>query len=49
MADKNKPAAPVDNEPTEPEFGDDYDEAPEATVEDADFDAEEQNPKEVTE
>lgn len=36
-------------EPEAPAFGEEYDEAPEASVNDADFDAEEENPKQVAE
>lgn len=39
--DKNTP----NNEPVEPHFGDDYDEAPDAKETDADFDAPEENIK----
>lgn len=36
----------AENEPVQPDFGHDYDEAPDAQESDADFDAEEQNAKE---
>ena len=46
MAD-DKGVSP-ENVPAPPDFGEDYDEAPNATEADADFDAPEQNAKEVS-
>lgn len=46
---ENVKAETADVTPVEPSFGEDYDEKPAATIDDADFDADEQNTKEVTE